>query len=63
MLSSALIFREVFSPVRYAGMALVLGGLAVIAMAPARRPRTNTGRTQPWDSPDARRMDEREEHR
>jgi O-acetylserine/cysteine efflux transporter len=32
MLSSALIFREAFSPMRYAGMALVLGGLAVIVL-------------------------------
>ena len=37
VVSSALVFREVFSPVRYAGMALILGGLA-IAVAPARRP-------------------------
>jgi O-acetylserine/cysteine efflux transporter len=32
VLSSALIFREVFSPVRYAGMALIVGGLAVIVL-------------------------------
>lgn len=32
MLSSALIFHEVFSPMRYAGMALILRGLAVIVL-------------------------------
>jgi O-acetylserine/cysteine efflux transporter len=32
VLSSALMFREVFSPVRYAGMALIVGGLAVIVL-------------------------------
>jgi O-acetylserine/cysteine efflux transporter len=37
VVSSALVFREVFSPLRYAGMALILGGLAVIVL-PARRP-------------------------
>src|SRR5262245_13315401 len=37
VVSSALVFREVFSPVRYAGMALILGGLAVILL-PARPP-------------------------
>jgi O-acetylserine/cysteine efflux transporter len=30
ILSSALILGEVFGPVRYAGMALILAGLAVI---------------------------------
>jgi O-acetylserine/cysteine efflux transporter len=38
--SSAVIFGEVFSPTRYAGMALILGGLAVLVIpgsgAPAR---------------------------
>lgn len=37
LVSSALVFREVFSPVRYAGMALILVGLAVIVL-PAARP-------------------------
>lgn len=37
VVSSALVFREVFSPTRYAGMALILGGLAVIVL-PVRRP-------------------------
>ena len=37
VVSSAVVFREVFSPVRYAGMALILGGLAVTVL-PARRP-------------------------
>lgn len=32
MLSSALIFQEAFSPMRYAGMGLILGGLAVIVL-------------------------------
>jgi drug/metabolite transporter (DMT)-like permease len=32
VLSTALIFREVFSAARYAGTALVLGGLAVIVL-------------------------------
>lgn len=32
VLSSALIFREVFSPMRYAGMALILAGLAVVVL-------------------------------
>jgi O-acetylserine/cysteine efflux transporter len=36
VVSSALMFREAFSPLRYAGMALILGGLAVIVL-PARR--------------------------
>jgi O-acetylserine/cysteine efflux transporter len=35
VLASAVAFREVFSPLRYAGMALILGGLAVIVL-PAR---------------------------
>jgi drug/metabolite transporter (DMT)-like permease len=45
ILSSALVFGEVFSPVRYAGMALILGGLAIIVFsrsgaerAPVRHP-------------------------
>ena len=37
VVSSALVFREVFSPIRYAGMALIVAGLAVIVL-PARRP-------------------------
>jgi O-acetylserine/cysteine efflux transporter len=37
VVSSALVFREVFSPARYAGMALIVAGLAVIVL-PARRP-------------------------
>jgi len=37
LLSSALVFREVFSPARYAGMALIMAGLAVIVL-PAARP-------------------------
>jgi O-acetylserine/cysteine efflux transporter len=32
VVASALIFREVFSPMRYAGMALILAGLAVIVV-------------------------------
>jgi O-acetylserine/cysteine efflux transporter len=36
VLASALVFREVFGPVRYAGMALILAGLAVIVL-PGRR--------------------------
>lgn len=32
ILSSTVIFGEVFSPVRYAGMALILGGLAIIVL-------------------------------
>ena len=36
VLASALIFGEAFGPVRYAGMALILAGLAVIVLAPAR---------------------------
>jgi O-acetylserine/cysteine efflux transporter len=32
VLASALIFGEVFGPTRYAGMALILGGLAVIVL-------------------------------
>jgi O-acetylserine/cysteine efflux transporter len=32
VLASALIFGEVFGPMRYAGMALILGGLAVIVL-------------------------------
>ena len=37
VVSSALVFGEVFSPIRYAGMALIIAGLAVIVL-PARRP-------------------------
>jgi O-acetylserine/cysteine efflux transporter len=33
VLSSALIFGEVFSPLRYAGMALIVAGLGVIVFA------------------------------
>ena len=36
ILSSALVFGEVFSPLRYAGMALILAGLAVILLPAAR---------------------------
>lgn len=32
VLASALVFGELFSPVRYAGMALILAGLAVILL-------------------------------
>ena len=31
--SSAVLFGEVFHPLRYAGMTLILGGLAVIALS------------------------------
>ena len=37
LVSSALVFREVFSPARYAGMALILAGLAVIVVPGTRR--------------------------
>ena len=37
VLSSALIFDEVFSPMRYAGMTLILGGLAVIVLPVGQR--------------------------
>jgi O-acetylserine/cysteine efflux transporter len=37
ILASAAVFREVFSPTRYAGMALILGGLAVIVLGRGRR--------------------------
>jgi O-acetylserine/cysteine efflux transporter len=36
--ASALIFGEAFSPIRYAGMALILAGLAVIVLPGCRRP-------------------------
>jgi O-acetylserine/cysteine efflux transporter len=36
ILSSALVFGEVFSPLRYAGMALILAGLAVIVLPVGR---------------------------
>lgn len=36
VLSAALVFGEVFSPLRYAGMALILAGLALIVLAPER---------------------------
>jgi O-acetylserine/cysteine efflux transporter len=32
ILSSAVVFNEIFSPMRYVGMALILGGLAVIVL-------------------------------
>jgi drug/metabolite transporter (DMT)-like permease len=35
--ASAVIFGEAFTPVRYAGMALILAGLAVIVLPGARR--------------------------
>ena len=35
VVSSALVFGEVFSPVRYLGMALILAGLAVIVFPEA----------------------------
>jgi O-acetylserine/cysteine efflux transporter len=35
--SSALVFGEVFDPVRYAGMALILAGLAAIVLSPPGR--------------------------
>lgn len=37
VVSSALVFREVFGPARYAGMALILGGLAVVVLPAGRR--------------------------
>ncbi len=37
VLSSALIFGEVFEPVRYAGMALVVAGLAIIVLSEGTR--------------------------
>ena len=36
VVSSALVFGEVFSPVRYLGMALILAGLAVIVFPGVR---------------------------
>ena len=45
IVSSALVFGEVFSPLRYAGMALVLAGLAVIVLPGRRRPFTAPGGT------------------
>jgi O-acetylserine/cysteine efflux transporter len=39
VLASALVFREVFSPVRLAGMALILGGLAIVVL-PSRSPKS-----------------------
>jgi O-acetylserine/cysteine efflux transporter len=43
VLASALILGEAFSPVRYAGMALILGGLAVIVLPASRPPRLYRG--------------------
>jgi O-acetylserine/cysteine efflux transporter len=37
VLASALVFREVFGPIRYAGMLLILGGLAVIVLPTSRK--------------------------
>jgi hypothetical protein len=37
VLASALVFREVFGPIRYAGMLLILGGLAVILLPTSRK--------------------------
>jgi O-acetylserine/cysteine efflux transporter len=48
VLASALVFREVFSPMRYAGMALILGGFAVIVL-----------RRGPAESPDSGRQPRR----
>jgi O-acetylserine/cysteine efflux transporter len=47
ILSSALIFREVFTPMRYAGMALILGGLAVIVLPAAWAGSSSSGRSRP----------------
>jgi O-acetylserine/cysteine efflux transporter len=47
ILSSALIFREVFTPMRYAGMALILGGLAVIVLPAAWAGSPSPGWSQP----------------
>ncbi|HEY2137329.1 MAG TPA: EamA family transporter, partial [Xanthobacteraceae bacterium] len=46
ILSSALILGEVFGPLRYAGMALILAGLAVIVL-PVRKPRRTRARARP----------------
>ncbi|MBV8653302.1 MAG: EamA family transporter [Alphaproteobacteria bacterium] len=45
IVSSALVFGEVFGPLRYAGMALILAGLAVIVLPGGRRPFTAPGGT------------------
>jgi len=46
VVASAIAFGEVFSPLRYAGMALVLTGLAVVVLRriPVRSPRSVRGR-------------------
>jgi O-acetylserine/cysteine efflux transporter len=54
VLASALIFGEVFSPVRYAGMALILGGLAVIVLPGAGRGRRPPGAGRTAASREAR---------
>jgi drug/metabolite transporter (DMT)-like permease len=50
-LSSALIFDEVFGPMRYAGMALILSGLAVIVL-PSRTPHGVDRIARAWQGED-----------
>jgi PPOX class probable F420-dependent enzyme len=50
ILSSALVFREVFRPMRYASMALILAGLAVIVL-PTKRSRGPSGRVRSHETP------------
>jgi O-acetylserine/cysteine efflux transporter len=44
IVSSAAIFHEIFSPVRYAGMGLILCGLAVIVLPPKSMGASASGR-------------------
>jgi O-acetylserine/cysteine efflux transporter len=57
VVASAVILREVFSPLRYAGMALILAGLAVIVLparrGAARRPAGARVHPQPAKEPDS----------
>jgi len=46
VLASALIFREIFGPLRYVGMLLILGGLAIIVLPRRRVSRSIIGARQ-----------------
>src|SRR5262249_2097943 len=48
ILTSALVFREVFSPMRYAGMGLILCGLAVVVLRAGRLRDDRRGRQAAW---------------
>ena len=52
VVSSTVLFGEVFSPLRYSGMALILGGLAVIVLPAGWLAWLHPGRRHPTTSGD-----------